>query len=616
VTHQMEVIVQAKSNNPLTLPAWQRYLPIILSVSIGIVLSITAYYFVKQWEEQGIRTNFDKAAEDRSFAVQRALQHKIELLQTVESFFRAQYPAISPEQFAAFTRPYLDRYPELQALEWIPLVSNADRYTFENHAQTLYPNFQIKQINDKAEVISATTRPEYFPLYFLEPAHDNQGLRGLDMGDDPSRLEILQRARDTSEVMAISHLSISAGSANQHGLIAFVPVYRADLEPTRASAIQRHDSLLGFVAGVFHVGTILDSAMRYLDPRPIDIRVYDVSPDIESQFLYFHPGQLDDAVLEKLGDEVEMEDPLGLEVVKRFPMAGRTWSVICTPAPGYYLTTGSGWQALSVLVLGLLGTFALAIYFYGAMRLAYHMAEAAEAANHAQSRFLAGMSHQLRTPLNAIIGYSELLREEAEDLDDPTLVQDVEKIYISGRYLLSLSDGILDLSKIKSGKVEVHSETCKITNLVDEIHSIASLLVKKNGNMLNVHCPEDIGTMQTDVTRLHQILFSLVNNASDATEHGQISLDVGRESRNGQDWVRFAVKDSGQGMSAEQREWLEEMLSQKENTETPEGEEIRIGLLISSHFWQMMGGYLHIDSTLGEGSTFTLYLPAHMPAKL
>jgi signal transduction histidine kinase len=612
----MEIIVHAKSSSPLQMPKWQRYLPIILSVTVGIILSITAYYFVKEWEELGIRTNFDKAAEDRTFVVQRSLQHKIELLQTVESFFRAQYPDITAEKFNAFTTPYLNRYPELQALEWIPRVKVIEHDSFETQARMTYPDFQIMENDDKNALIPVSKRPEYFPLYFIAPKDGYEGLRGLDIGADSNRQEVLQRARDTGEVMAISHVSFNAGTVSQHGMLALVPVYRPDLDPQRATALQRHDALIGFIAGIFHVGSILDSAMTYLDPRPIDIRVYDVSPDIESQFLYFHPGQLDDKILEKLGDELDMEDPLNMEVMKNFHMAGRTWSVTCTPAPGYYLTTGSGWQALSVLILGLLGTFALAIYFYGAMRLAYHMAEAAEAANHAQSRFLAGMSHQLRTPLNAIIGYSELIREEAEDLDDPTLVQDVEKIYISGRYLLSLSDGILDLSKIKSGKVEVHSETCKITNLVDEIHSIASLLVKKNGNSLHINCPDDIGTMQTDVTRLHQILFSLVNNASDATEHGQITLDVGRENRNNQDWVRFSVKDSGQGMSTEQREWLEEMLSHKENTETPEGEEIRIGLLISSHFWQMMGGFLHIDSKMGEGSTFSLYLPAHMPANI
>lgn len=599
---------------PLNVPVWQRYLPIILSLTIGIVLSFVAYHFVNVWEEEGIRANFDKAAEDRTFAIQRSMQHEVELLQTLEMFFRSQDTIVSRQQFGAYVKPYLEKYPEIQVLEWIPVVTAAERARFEAQARQIFPDFQITEANDSGGLKRAENRSEYFPFYYIEPMKGNEMTLGFDIGSTPTRREVLERARDTGEIMAISHTSLVLANVDQHGMVLFLPIYQPDLEKTDATPAQRREALWGYVMGVYLVGSIFDRAMTYLERRPIDIRVYDKSPDVEKQFLYLHSGLIDE-LIEQLG-EGEAKDPLHMEVTKDFEFAGRLWSVECGPAPGYYLTTGSGLQAVTVLVLGLLGTLALAAYFYGAMRHAYRMAEASEAANQAQSRFLAGMSHQLRTPLNAIIGYSELLREEAEDLEDATLLQDVEKIYISGRYLLSLSDGILDLSKIKAGKVEVHSETCKIISLVEEIRSIASLLVKKNGNTLVINCPDDIGTMQTDVTRLHQILFSLLNNASDATEHGQITLTVAREHReDGREWVRFAVKDTGTGMTADQREWLEEMLSKKENTEAPEGEEIRIGLLISSHFWQMMGGHLTIESEPGVGSIFTLHLPAHMAAR-
>lgn len=606
---------QNTTTNPLEISVLQRYLPIVLSLSIGVILSFVAYYFVNKWEEQGIRVNFEKAAEDRAFAIQRSMQHVVELLQGMEAFFNSQETVVSREQFANYTAPFLKHYPEIQALEWLPLIKNDERERFEQAVQSMHPGYRITELNDNNEIVPATRRSEYFPILYLRPLLGNEVTLGFDVASEPVRQAILQRSRDTGDVMAISHVTLVSEAASQHGLVIFVPIYDSRLEREKATPAMLHDNLWGFAMGVYLVGDILDHAMTYLERRPIDIRVYDESPDVEKEFLYFHPGQLDDEILEQLGDDIDAEDPLKLEVSKKFLFAGRTWSVEATPAPGYYLTTGSGWQALSVLILGMLGTFGLAAYFYGAMRYAYRMAEAAQAANQAQSRFLAGMSHQLRTPLNAIIGYSELLREEAEDLEDPTIVQDVEKIYISGRYLLSLSDGILDLSKIKSGKVEVHSETCKIPTLVDEIQSIASLLVKKNGNILQVDCPDDIGTMQTDVTRLHQILFSLLNNASDATEHGQVTLNVTRRphQEGAEEWICFEVKDNGTGMTSEQRAWLEEMLSKKENTQSPEGEEIRIGLLISSHFWQMMGGHLTIESTPGQGSSFTLFLPAHMP---
>jgi signal transduction histidine kinase len=250
--------------------------------------------------------------------------------------------------------------------------------------------------------------------------------------------------------------------------------------------------------------------------------------------------------------------------------------------------------------------------FYNSMRHAYHMAEAAETANNAQSRFMANMSHQLRTPLNAIIGYSELLREEAEDLDDPTILEDIEKVYISGKYLLSLSDGILDLSKIKSGKIELHSETCKIQHLVEEVEGIATLLAKQNGNNLTVQCPNDIGTMQTDITRLHQILFNLLNNASAVTEQGDVGLNVSRENIAGKEYVQFSVSDMGGGISAQHRDWLLETLARSDVHESTSGNEsVRLGLAISAHFWHMMNGKLDIRTENGKGTTYILLLPAH-----
>jgi len=590
-------------------PIWQRYLPIVLTIIIGIIISILAYFFVLRWEQDRIRANFDKAAEDRAFAMQRQVSHKLDLLHSVSAFIQAE-PDLSRDKFRAVTQSYLDRYPDMQALEWIPVVPVLERSNFVENARQMFPDFRIVEPDSNNNLVEASDRPEYFPFLYIEPMQGNELSVGVDIGADPARQEILNRARDTGEAMAISHITLVPETSSQHGLLIFLPVYDSALNKEEATTNERHEALRGFVLGVFQVGGILDIAMKYLEPRPIDIRVFDESPDVEKQFLYFHPGVLDDDLLIKFGDNTE-KNRLELQVVKQFLVAGRTWSVEVTPAPGYHLATGSGWQALTVLILGLLGTTFLAVYFYGAMRHAYLMAEAAELANQRQSKFLNGMSHQLRTPLNAIIGYSELLQEEAEDLEDPAILQDIEKIYISGKYLLSLSDGILDLSKIKAGKLEVHTETCKITHLVDDIVSIASLLVKKNGNKLGVECPEDIGTMQTDVTRLHQILFSLLNNASDATSNGNVKLAIYRNTAGGKEWVHFAVSDDSKGMPEEKATWLEGMLNSNEISELNADEEnIRLGLVISAHFWKIMGGKLSIKSQLNQGSVYTLSLPS------
>jgi signal transduction histidine kinase len=594
---------------------WRRYLPIILSVTIGILVSVIMYFAVLKWEQQKILANFEKAAEDRAFAIQRALAHKLDLLQTVNAFFQANADNMQWPRFQSFAKPFLEHYPDMQALEWVPMVSHASRDAFEaNSKQELgLPNYQITSMDAAGtSVARSPDRPEYFPFHYIEPFQGNEAAIGFDIGSDSKRLEMLQRGWESGEPVAISHMTLVPETSSQHGFMIFMPIYHKGFSLKTTIPSQRKEGLKGFVLGVYQLGAILDVAMTYLDARPIDIRVYDQSKGVseDHMFLYFHAGQLDSELLAGL-EQLEPETNPSMKVVKQFQVAGRDWAVECTPAPGYHLTTGSGWQALTVLVIGLLVTAFLAIFFYNTMRHAYQMAESAEAANHAQSKFLSNMSHELRTPLNAIIGYSELLQEEAEDLEDQTLLQDVEKIYISGKYLLSLTDGILDLSKIKAGKIELHSESCKISHVLEEVESIVTPLVKKNGNKLTVSYPDDLGTMQTDVTRLHQILFNLLNNASECTEQGEIILDAARESKNGQEWMRFAVTDGGSGMTPEQREWMLRVLSQPAGAEkTADEEEIGFGLTLSSHFWQMMGGNIDISSEPNKGSTYILRLPA------
>ena len=149
----------------------------------------------------------------------------------------------------------------------------------------------------------------------------------------------------------------------------------------------------------------------------------------------------------------------------------------------------------------------------------------AEASQH-KSQFLANMSHELRTPLNAIIGYSEMLQEEAEDLDQETLIPDLQKVNAAGKHLLGLINDILDLSKIEAGRMDLFVESFDVGQLVRDVEAIVQPLVEKNGNALVVSCPDNLGTMHADQTKLRQTLFNLLSNASKFTDHGTIELRV------------------------------------------------------------------------------------------
>ena len=236
--------------------------------------------------------------------------------------------------------------------------------------------------------------------------------------------------------------------------------------------------------------------------------------------------------------------------------------------------------------------------------------EAADAANTAKSQFLASMSHELRTPLNAIIGYSEMLQEEAGDAGQKEFIPDLEKIHGAGKHLLGLINDILDLSKIEAGKMSLYLEDFEVARLIREVAATIQPLVTKNGNRLEVICPADIGTMHADVTKVRQTLFNLLSNASKFTEQGTITLEVRKNARLQPATFTFLVSDTGIGMTPEQLAKIFQAFTQADSSTSRKYGGTGLGLAISRKFCQLMGGTIGVDSVHGQGSTFTVTLPA------
>jgi signal transduction histidine kinase len=235
---------------------------------------------------------------------------------------------------------------------------------------------------------------------------------------------------------------------------------------------------------------------------------------------------------------------------------------------------------------------------------------AAQEASTAKSRFLASMSHELRTPLNGIIGYAEILHEECEEEGRKQNVEDLKKIQSAARHLLSLINDILDLSKIEAGKMELLLHDFGLGGAIEEVVATVTPLMERRGNQLVVLCPENIGQVFADETRLRQVLYNLLSNASKFTEAGTITLDASRGERDGRDWLTIRVVDSGIGMTKEQLGRLFQAFSQAESDTSRKYGGTGLGLVISRQFCRMMGGDVSVTSTHGEGSTFVIDLPA------
>lgn len=233
--------------------------------------------------------------------------------------------------------------------------------------------------------------------------------------------------------------------------------------------------------------------------------------------------------------------------------------------------------------------------------------DAAETANESKSQFLANMSHELRTPLNAVIMYSELLCEEAEEQNVPDFIPDLNRIRSAGKHLLELVNGVLDLSKIDAGKMEIFAEEIDLRAMVDEVVSTMTPLIEKNRNVLTTSIDDSLETMTGDLTKLRQVLFNLISNASKFTEDGEIQLIVSRPIDTSK--ICFSVADSGIGMTDEQISRLFQPFMQADASTTRKYGGTGLGLAIIKRFSELMQGEVSVQSTPGSGTTFEVTLP-------
>jgi signal transduction histidine kinase len=243
------------------------------------------------------------------------------------------------------------------------------------------------------------------------------------------------------------------------------------------------------------------------------------------------------------------------------------------------------------------------------LRLFKAAREAAETANRVKSNFLASVSHELRTPLSGIIGYAEMIEEDARDTGNDITARDARKVTNSAQHLLSVINDLLDHTKIEAGKMDLNpAQTNVVPIFASVVENLQHQVTKKN-TTLKLVCDPAVGEAFLDGMRLKQCLFNLVSNAAKFTKDGAIVVSARLVDHDATTFIRIAVKDTGIGMSRETIAKLFTPFTQADEGTAAKFGGSGLGLVITKALIEAMGGRVQVESTLGDGSIFTILVP-------
>ncbi|HZZ18257.1 MAG TPA: CHASE domain-containing protein [Opitutaceae bacterium] len=514
----------------------------------------------------------------------------MEILHSVQALFEVK-PTVTRAEFKHFVQSALTRLPELQALEWIPCVPHAQRDDFERSALADgMESFSFKEIGPDGQIMPARERQEYSPVFYAEPLQTNAPALGLDLASDPRRREALERAARTGLPTATATLRLAQVSGERLGFLVVLPAKSSE------------GKVFGFGLAVFQVGSLVDEIFSPLVWRGVNIEIWD-SEDPTAPIYTGGTPESGEAAWSYQQD---------------LPLVGRVWRFRFTPSDAFSIADPD-WlrrsaetlmrtnEVLEENVMERTAQLArLNAALHGEVEVRKSAEAAAASANRAKSLFLAEMSHEIRTPLNIILGYTQLLQRD--EMISMKQGEAMRAIVEGGNHLLCLVDGILDLTKIETGQMELSLVDFDLEMIMKALAAMFSPRCQQKGLKLRLESLGDAPIwVRGDERKLRQVLVNLLGNAVKFTDRGEVRLRVVPGS--GPNAFRFEVIDTGPGIAPNLQSLIFEPFKQDTIGQRMGG--TGLGLSIARRLIELMGGSLDVNSAPGWGSDFffTVTLP-------
>lgn len=345
--------------------AFKSYIPIVLIIFFGILLSVSAFSFISKLETKEIELDFLHAAENRSVAVRNSFQSRVLILKAIYSFYEGSVH-VENSEFREFVKPFIAEFKDIRALEWIPRVLHDERVIYEENAKRNgFTDFMFTERSKQGSMVKAGERDEYFPVYFVEPLEGNELALGFDLASNPTRLEALNLSRNTGKIVSTARITLVQEKEDAFGLLMFVPVYKKQV--SLVSDEDRKNNLLGFGLGVFRIKDIVESAFLEFNPEGVDFFVHDKSASTDKKFLYYHVSRTrENRNIDIISAQQEFSNisaAEGLKYEMSFNIGERKMSILCVPSPSF-ISSRRAWYPIGLLMAGLIFTLLIGLYGY------------------------------------------------------------------------------------------------------------------------------------------------------------------------------------------------------------------------------------------------------------
>lgn len=569
-----------------------RQATLVLTLSLGIGLSVLATSWVGRWESSNRQIRFQRQIENLTTALQRSLNRYTDLLAFLGDYYAVQSP-VDRRAFAGFVKRSLQTYSGIQALEWAPLVQQPDRLSYEQVIQSEgYPSFKITELRD-GNLVRASQRPNHVPVTYVEPFIGNESALGYDLSSDVTRAAAIAQAKDTGSIAATGRIRLVQEKRNQFGFLVFQPTYQNPPLPAL-----RRQLFNGVLLGVFRISNVVEESLQDLQYE-INFTIYDRSASPSEQFL----GRYDAARKQVIASQNELPShwvksslcPTAERCTQTLIVGQRQWSIAFSPAASY--SAGTQYGAIATLIVGLLLTSGLVLFLHHLNR----ELEQTQSLSNLRFRFFSMASHELRTPLSTILISSESLQINHNQLTEEQRRTNIQRIHLTAKRMSQQIADLLMLTRAEVGKLEFHPELLNLEFFCQQVIEEMQPGITQPIQFTSIGQPMPAFL---DKRLLRSLLTNLLSNAakyspSDAPIQFKLSHDP--------KMTTIQISDRGIGIPAADLPRICDPFYRGTNVGDVTG--TGLGLAVVKTCVELHSGEWAIESQAGEGTTVTVHLP-------